>query len=261
MGKTHSTKKSRSKHSGAEPEESHFIEKEQFSENTSSAWIKDIKIDCRFNLSKKHKEVLQRMKADTTKIMIVDGPAGTAKTFVATFAALALLQEQKIEKIYYVRSAVESADKSLGFLPGEMADKFAPYLVPIQEKMVELLRGSDVNKLVTNKVVEGSPINFWRGRTAKDSVVIVDEAQSMTASELKTILTRVGDNTRIIFLGDSMQSDIGHKTGFPWLMRLFGEKNDHEAAEHGVYRFTFGEDEIVRSKILKFIIKRIEAHA
>jgi phosphate starvation-inducible protein PhoH len=99
------------------------------------------------------------------------------------------------------------------------------------------------------------PVNFVRGLTFRDSVVIVDESQNLTFQELTTILTRFGENSKYIVIGDSFQSDIGAKNGFTKIRNAF---NDDESESQGIHSFIFTENEVVRSQILKFIVKKLE---
>lgn len=253
MPKDSRKKKGRKHENLGEHDGVHIPTAESVAEHTSQSWAKEIKVKSKFKLLPKHKEFFTQAIDDETKMIFVDGPAGTSKSYLAVYAALTLLQQGKIEKIYYIRSAVESASKSLGFLPGEADDKFAPYMAPLLEKMEELVTISDLKKLTTNKVVEASPVNYWRGRTASSAVVIIDEAQNMTKAELVTLLTRIGEGTRFFILGDALQEDIKN-SGFSEISKRF---DTDESEEHGIFRYQFGESEIVRSEILKFIVRQL----
>lgn len=255
MSKKTSKKKGRGNKKVANTEQDYEISGNEMTETTVSSWAADINVKNKFKLSNVHKDFYHKAICDNSKVLFADGPAGSAKTYMAVYAALTLLQQRKIDKIYYVRSAVESASKSLGFLPGEIGDKFGPWVVPLQEKIEELVTVPEAKKIVSSGLIEAVPINFWRGRTASSAVVIVDEAQNLTREECKTIITRIGDGTKYIFLGDILQSDIGHKSGFADFMNVF---DDEESVEKGIYTFKFTEQEIVRSEILKFIIKKLE---
>ena len=146
---------------------------------------------------------------------LVDGPAGTAKTYIAVYAALEMLRDQSVdlEKIVYIRSIVESADKSLGSLPGEIDDKFSPYMMPLIEKVTELCGPGTCGMLKSKGLIDAIPVNFVRGLTFNNTCVIVDESQNLTKGELTTILTRFGRNSRYIVLGDGKQSDV-KQSGF-----------------------------------------------
>lgn len=208
----------------------------------------------KYQLNDMHKSFLDTCLYEKTKMVLVDGPAGTAKTFLAVYAGLLLLQEKKIQNIVYIRSIVESATKSIGALPGELDEKFKPWSLPLLDKLNELVPPSTIDDLMESGTIKCIPVNFVRGLTFHDSMVIIDEFQNLTHEEGVTILTRFGHNSKYIAIGDARQADIGSKSGFKDLFNAF---DDEESAEHGIHTFKFGENEIVRSKILRFIVSKI----
>jgi phosphate starvation-inducible PhoH-like protein len=195
-------------------------------------------------------------KSDETKLMFVDGPAGSAKTYSSIYCALELLSEHKYSEIVYVRSAVESADSKLGFLPGAQDDKMAPYLEPFKDKLEELLSPVDIRYLQDEERIYGIPVGFCRGASWDDKVIIVDESQNLSQKELVTLMTRLGENSKMFICGDAMQSDIGNKTGFLPITEIF---SDDISKSKGIYSFKFTENDIVRSELVKFIIQRLKS--
>jgi len=184
-----------------------------------------------------------------TNMAFVDGPAGSAKTYWAVYGALELLRDRHIDSIIYIRSVVESSSKSMGFLKGDEHEKFMPYMMPMLDKLNECLPPSDVTTLLGNEYVKATPVNFVRGLTFHRCAVIVDEAQNMTKSELTTILTRFGRNSKYFILGDSDQQDIkdsGFEHVFDKFDTDFSRKND-------ILCYKFDHSDIVRSEILKHI--------
>ena len=188
-------------------------------------------------------------------MVFADGPAGTAKTYLAVQCAVELLKKRAVESVIYIRSVVESASQKMGSLPGEVDDKFLPWSMPLIEKLDELVGIPTRQNLMSKGLVECVPVNFVRGLTFNNAVVIVDEAQNLTHNELVTILTRFGENSKFIVVGDTNQSDINGKTGFAPIFKCF---NNDTSEDQGIYTFEFSENEIVRSKILKFIVKQLE---
>ena len=188
-------------------------------------------------------------------MIFVSGPAGTAKTYLSVLASLKLMNEKRVSDLMYIRSAVESSDSKLGFLPGECNEKMAPYLQPLIDKLDELLPASEVRSLQLEGRVESVPVGFLRGLSWNAKAVVADEAQNMTSKELLTLITRVGEFSKIFVLGDTDQTDIGVKSGF---RKMFDTFNDEESKENGIYTFSFDEEDIVRSKLVKFIIKKIK---
>ena len=209
----------------------------------------------KYNLSQTHDDFLEICFKDLCKMCLVDGPAGSAKTYLAVFVALQLLRTQKIEEIVYIRSVVESASKSMGSLPGEVEEKFLPWSLPLIEKLNELLDRSTIDTLMKEGYIKCVPVNYTRGLTFRNACVVVDESQNLTREELTTILTRFGENSKYIVVGDTQQSDIGNKSGFKAIFNAF---NTQDSVEHGLHTFKFTELEIVRSEILKYIVKVLE---
>ena len=217
----------------------------------------DFKVLNEFELTDAHKSFTELTFKRDTKIVFVDGPAGSAKTYCAAYTGLHLLRGRFVEEMIYIRSIIESASRSMGALPGEVDDKFHPWIIPLKEKLNELLPAGISNELFDRGIVKAIPVNYVRGLTFKNSVVIVDEAQNLTFSELTTILTRFGENSKMIVVGDSRQSDINGKTGFNHMYDIF---NDDLSEEEGIYCFKFTEADIVRSEILKYIVERLSEY-
>lgn len=206
-------------------------------------------------LTEKQKEFLEIAMDKNTKLMFITGPAGTSKTYISVMAALQLLNLKKVSDLLYLRSAVESSDSKLGFLPGEAEDKMAPYLQPLVEKLTELLPKSEVDLLQKDGRISSVPIGFLRGLNWNAKCIIADEAQNMTQKEIITLITRTGEFSKVFVIGDPDQSDIGHKSGFMKIASLF---NDDESRAQGMFTFEFTEEDIVRSGLVKYIVKKIK---
>ena len=149
-----------------------------------------LSLNDRIPWSPRHEELLELALGKNTRIVFVKGPAGTAKTICAVYACLRLLNDAKISDIIYVRSAVESADKSLGFLPGTADEKLSFYNMPFSEKLEELLLKEDISALIKDKRVSMFPVNFSRGMSWNSKAIIFDEAQNSSRKEIITVLTR-----------------------------------------------------------------------
>lgn len=184
-----------------------------------------------------------------TNMVFVDGPAGSSKTYIGVYGAMELLKEGIVDQIIYIRSVVESSSRSIGALPGELDEKFGPYTLPLMDKLYEITDKASADLLLKNEYVKAIPVNFVRGLTFHNSVVIVDEAQNLNRSELTTLLTRFGRNSKYIICGDAKQSDI-RDSGFEKVFTLFdtefSRKND-------IHCLKFENFDIVRSPILKHI--------
>jgi phosphate starvation-inducible PhoH-like protein len=135
------------------------------------------------------------------------GPAGTGKTFLATIQAVRMLQERKVERLVLTRPAVEAGER-LGFLPGDLQQKVDPYLRPLYDALHSLLGNERTSQLLEKGVIEVAPLAFMRGRTLADAFVILDEAQNTTCAQMRMVLTRLGENARMVVTGDTTQIDL-----------------------------------------------------
>lgn len=208
--------------------------------------------------TEKQKKLIETALDKKTRVIFLKGKAGTSKTILATYSALHLLNSKRISEIIFVRAPVESSDSKLGHLPGDVDDKIRYYNLPFVDKLEELLNAGDIHLLHDNKRVMGFPINFARGMHWAAKVVIVDEAQNLTKNELKTLLTRLGEFTRMFILADPEQSDLPSQKqgGFEYYQEMF---NDNESRENGIYSFEFGVEDIMRSELLRYIISKMDA--
>ena len=208
------------------------------------------------DLTAKQKSFLKIALDKNTKVVFVSGPAGSSKTYISVYAALKTLNQDRDLDLLYVRTIIESAEKGLGALPGDLDEKFNPYIMPLIEKLSELLpNNSTVKKeLLETGRIDAIPINFLRGASWKDKIVIMDEAQNATMKELTTLITRIGENTKLFICGDLMQSDINGKSGFGDMMKIF---SDEQSRKNGIHTFQFNNSDIKRSEILKFIISKL----
>ena len=217
-------------------------------------WDLDFKINEDYKLTPNQVDFLVKALNQDTRMCMVDGPAGTAKTYLAVLTALKMLNRKQIDNIIYIRSIVESASRSMGALPGELEEKFAPWSMPLIDKLEEITTAGAGGNLMNKGDMKCIPVNFTRGLTFKNACVIIDEAQNMTNSELTTILTRFGEDSKYLVVGDTQQADIGVKSGFKSILKAF---NDPVCEDEGISTFKFDEEDIVRSKILRFIVGRL----
>lgn len=135
------------------------------------------------------------------------GPAGSGKTYLAISAAVEALEEGKVEKIILSRPAME-AGESLGYLPGDMHEKMAPYLRPLYDALGDRMGGKRVRQLLEDGTIEIAPVGFMRGRTLNNAFVVIDEAQNCTYAQLKMLLSRLGWHSTMVVTGDPDQSDL-----------------------------------------------------
>jgi phosphate starvation-inducible PhoH-like protein len=192
-----------------------------------------------------------------TKIMFLNGPAGTGKSLLAVYCALRMLTERKVSDIIYIRSAVESSDSKLGFLPGDADQKLHFYNLPFAEKMQELLSPRDIKKLEADERVSMYPVNYARGMSWNAKCIIFDEVQNSSRKEIITVLTRLGMFCKCFVLADPMQTDLPTQKGgaIKKIHKLF---SDEESTFHGIKTFEFNEDDIMRSELVKYLVKKFK---
>ena len=206
----------------------------------------------------KQKQLIELGLNKNVKCVLIKGPAGSSKTLTAVYLGLQLLKLKKVSDLIFIRSAVESADSKLGYLPGSIDEKLEAYMIPFMEKIEELLPAGDRNKLKNDGRFSTTPVNYIRGLHWPAKCIIVDECQSITIKELITTITRIGQFSKVFMLGDPKQTDLPQSKagGFEMLYDLF---NDEESRAQGLYTFEFTEEDIVRSDFVKFIVKKLES--
>ena len=173
----------------------------------------------------KHQETyLMKLQDEAKSIVFAIGPAGTGKTMLAVMHGIKLFQEGKIDKIIVTRPAV-SVDEDLGFLPGTLNEKMAPWTRPIFDVIGEYYKQSDIAKMLDEGVIEISPLAYMRGRTFKNAYIIADECQNTTVNQMKMLLTRLGENSKMIVTGDLAQADRLSDNGLIDFCNLLANKN------------------------------------
>jgi phosphate starvation-inducible PhoH-like protein len=186
------------------------------------------------------------------RIIFGVGPAGTGKTWYAAMMAAKALKEGKIERIIVTRPAVE-AGENMGFLPGEIDEKYEPYFRPVKDALEEFFGTGALEYHLKAKTIEARPLAFLRGSTIKNAWVIADEMQNSTKTQMKMLLSRIGENGKMIINGDPKQTDLpGHiESGLMDAVRRF-EKHH----QMGVVHFTHSD--IVRDGIVQDIVSAYE---
>ena len=188
-------------------------------------------------------EYLEAIKHN--EIIFGIGSAGTGKTYVAASYAAGELFHRRIQKIILTRPNVETG-RGLGFLPGELDEKYAPYLDPFDQVFKRTLGAGFYEYALKSKTIEPKPLGFMRGASFENAIILVDEVQNMTKTEFKMLLSRIGKNCKVILSGDPDQTDISD-SGLPdAVKRLTGLA--------GIEIVRFLDEDIVRSKMCKQII-------
>lgn len=181
------------------------------------------------------------------------GPAGTGKTLLAVNQAVKMLLSGEVERIVLCRPAVEAGEK-LGFLPGDLKSKIDPYLRPLYDSLNDMLPAHYIKKKIEDGTIEITPLAFMRGRTLTKSFVILDEAQNTTEMQMKMLLTRMGDGTRMAINGDIMQTDLPNyvKSG---LMDAIKKLHNIKCIKF----FSFSQKDIIRHHIVAKIIQAYDS--
>jgi predicted ribonuclease YlaK len=222
--------------------------------------FQDKKMDWELNIRNRHelkerqKEFFEIMTDKKTNVVFLKGRAGTSKTYLSVYAGLTLLNKKAVSDILYIRSPVE-VGKSIGFIPGDFQSKIDPYLAPLRDKVEEFVSREEADRLTKEGRLVGTVPNFLRGASWNAKFVIVDEAQNMGAVEMITLISRIGHHSKIIFLFDETQSDI---RGRVEVLRYFDLFNNPESESMGIYCKSFLKEDIVRNKILGYIMDVIE---
>jgi len=153
------------------------------------------------------KDYIQKLLDPMQTIIFATGPAGTGKTMLAVLTAVKALKEQTIDRLIITRPAVGVDDEKHGFLPGDLNAKMEPWTKPIFDVVREYYTAKQIQTMITEGIIEVSPLAFMRGRTFKNAFVIADEMQNATPSQMKMLLTRIGDDSRMVVTGDIAQTD------------------------------------------------------
>jgi phosphate starvation-inducible PhoH-like protein len=183
------------------------------------------------------------------------GPAGTGKTFLAVALAAAALSRREVNRIILTRPAVEAGER-LGFLPGDLMAKVDPYLRPLFDALHDMLEPERVSAHLERGVIEVAPLAFMRGRSLNDSFIILDEAQNTTPEQMKMFLTRLGFNSKMVVTGDVTQIDLPREQ----VSGLITVADVLDSVE-GIEFVRFGEEDVVRHKLVQRIVAAYSDHA
>ena len=183
------------------------------------------------------------------------GPAGTGKTFLAVALAAAALSRREVNRIILTRPAVEAGER-LGFLPGDLMAKVDPYLRPLFDALHDMLEPERVSQYLERGVIEVAPLAFMRGRTLNDSFIILDEAQNTSPEQMKMFLTRLGFNSKVVVTGDITQIDLPREqaSGLVAVADVLDHVED-------VQFVRFGDEDVVRHKLVRRIVAAYDEHA
>ena len=185
----------------------------------------------------------------TKKIIVATGPAGTGKTLFATEYGVRNYLNGTVEKLIFTRPAV-SVDEDLGYLPGTLEEKLAPWVRPIYDILYTFIHPKEVSALLEEKVIEIAPLGYMRGRTFKNCWIVADEMQNSTIAQMKMLLTRLGENSRLVITGDLDQHDRGEEqNGLEDFLDKFRGKRSSS-----ITSFEFQRSDIQREDVVKEVL-------
>jgi phosphate starvation-inducible PhoH-like protein len=198
----------------------------------------------------RHQEqYVSMLKQKSKKIIVVSGPAGTGKTLFATEFGVRNFLLGNVERLVFTRPSV-SVDEDLGYLPGTLEEKMAPWVRPIYDVLYQFVTPNEVKQHMEDKIIEISPLGFMRGRTFKNTWIVADEMQNSTISQMKMLLTRLGENSRLIITGDLEQFDKPNEVnGLEDFLNKFKGKRSSSISS-----FQFEKDDIQREEVVKEVL-------
>ncbi len=210
-------------------------------------------------LTAKQEKYSQLLEDKKISLVVVHGPAGTGKSWLAVKTAIEKLKDNSVKKIVLTRPIVSVEDENLGFLPGNIDDKMNPWIQPLYDIFNDEKsnKNIDINSLVKSGKIEIIPIGFMRGRTFTDTYVIADEMQNSSPLQMKMILTRMGENSKIIVTGDSSQCDLKIKeNGLIHFLKVINNyfKNKHEIYNNGIGIVKLDIKDVKRSPLAQTIL-------
>lgn len=189
------------------------------------------------------------LRAKAKKIILATGPAGTGKTLFATEYGVRYYLTGAYERLIFTRPSV-SVDEELGFLPGTMEEKMAPWVRPIYDVLYQFMSPKEVQYLMEEKIIEIAPLGYMRGRTFKNCWIVADEMQNSTVSQMKMLLTRLGENSRLVITGDLEQFDRpNERNGLEDFLDKFRGKRSSSIGS-----FEFERSDIQREEVVKEIL-------
>lgn len=195
-------------------------------------------------------QYLELLKNPKKFIVFAIGPAGTGKTMLGVQMAIKQLKEGMISKIIITRPAV-SVDEEHGFLPGTLNQKMEPWTRPIMDVFEEYYHPKEIAEMLEDGVIEISPLAYMRGRTFKNAFVIADEMQNATPSQMKMLLTRIGDSSRMIVTGDLNQADRPRENGLLEFCNLYGQGGEYRM----IAMARFEQQHVERHPVVREILK------
>ena len=208
------------------------------------------RVSCSLTPNPKQKEYIRSLDKKDNSLVCGVGPAGTGKTMFACKVGMEHLLDNRVKKLIITRPVVPIGN-DMGFLPGTLEDKMDPWLIPIYDSMKHTITSNTLNQMLTNKTIEICPLAYIRGRTFDNTFVIADEMQNSSVNEMKTLLTRIGKESKVVLTGDLDQSDLTVQNGLEDLLIRLEKENDTNFLKV----IQFNTNDIERSELVKYVLK------
>lgn len=205
---------------------------------------------CSFTPNPKQKDYIRALDRKENSLVLGVGPAGTGKTMFACKVGMEQLLDNRVKKLIITRPIVPIGNE-MGYLPGTLEDKMDPWLIPIYDSMKHTITSNTLNQMLHNKTIEICPLAYIRGRTFDETFVIADEMQNSSVNEMKTLLTRIGKESKVVVTGDLDQSDLTVQNGLEDLLIRLEKENDIDFLKV----IQFDMNDIERSELVKYILK------
>jgi len=200
--------------------------------------------------TRNQEKLVLALQDDSQHIVVTAGPAGTGKTFLAMLAAVKAFRNGDVDRIVLTRPAVGVEGEEHGFLPGDLNQKMDPWVRPLTDILREYYRQPDIAAMIAEQTIEIAPLGFMRGRTFKNCYIIADEMQNATPNQCKMLLTRIGENSKIVITGDIEQADrIKGNNGLADLCERLGE-----GGVKGIAVCDLDDRDIQRHKIISSVL-------
>lgn len=200
----------------------------------------------------KQKQYLKHLNNNDLPVVLGVGPAGTGKTLFACKVGMEKLLNKDIEKIVITRPTI-SLGEDMGYLPGSLEEKMYPWLIPLYDSFKEKIPHRTLQNFINDKTIEICPLAYIRGRTFTNAYIIADEMQNSTEMEMKTLLTRIGQDSKMVLTGDLEQSDIEEVNGLEDLLLKLKKNNQFDNSYLQITQFD--THDIERSEVVKYILQ------
>ena len=204
------------------------------------------------------RKFVESLKKKDYKIIIASGPAGTGKTLFGIEEGVRNYINGNFEKLIFTRPVV-TVDEDIGYLPGTLEEKLGPYIRPIFDILYNFISPKEVENLISEKVIEIAPLGFLRGRSFKNCWIVADEMQNSTISQMKMLLTRIGENSKIVITGDLEQNDRNNQVNGleDFLNKLKGRRSDSITS---ISSIEFNKNDIEREEVVKEVLEIYETN-